>query len=235
MLQYCFCFIDTNSFLLFCFAFWPWGMWHLSFPTRDGTHTPCNGRQSPNHWTTKEVPRTCSWWISSSCLPAIFSFLSLLIFLSQDFLSHCKLLRTLPSLSPCTFSSLLSSFLSNSALYLVEGLGFSLPSPVLWHRRPWIPEEAAAPFPAGWQGRRNGRVTHIFDFLSFSEISIIPASLSFLFSGCNTSKPHNTRHPHSCSVKLLFFPCCQWCFKNVHHLLRRLFFCRCFLFTAALT
>ena len=30
-------------------------MWDLSFPTRDQTHIPCIGRQSLNHWTTKEV------------------------------------------------------------------------------------------------------------------------------------------------------------------------------------
>ena len=27
-----------------------------SFPTRDWTHSPCIGRQSPNYWNTREVP-----------------------------------------------------------------------------------------------------------------------------------------------------------------------------------
>ena len=35
--------------------FWPRGMWDLSFLTRYWTHTPCIGRQSLNHWTTREV------------------------------------------------------------------------------------------------------------------------------------------------------------------------------------
>ena len=31
-------------------------MWDLSFSTRDQTHTPCIGRWSFNHWTSREVP-----------------------------------------------------------------------------------------------------------------------------------------------------------------------------------
>ena len=46
--------------LLFCvFFFWQWGMWDLSAAIRDWTHTPCIGRQSPNPWTTGEVPLFC--------------------------------------------------------------------------------------------------------------------------------------------------------------------------------
>ena len=37
-------------------GFSPGGMWDLSFPTRDWTATPFIGRQSLNHWTTREVP-----------------------------------------------------------------------------------------------------------------------------------------------------------------------------------
>ena len=48
LLPYCFCFM----FLVF----WPRGMWDLSSPTRDRTHTSCIGRRSPNHCATKEVP-----------------------------------------------------------------------------------------------------------------------------------------------------------------------------------
>ena len=38
-------------------VFWPRGMGDLSSFTRDRTHTPCIGRQSSNHCTTREVPR----------------------------------------------------------------------------------------------------------------------------------------------------------------------------------
>ena len=36
--------------------FWPWGMWDLSYLSRDWTRTPCTGRWSFNHWTSREVP-----------------------------------------------------------------------------------------------------------------------------------------------------------------------------------
>ena len=45
-----------NLLLLYVLVFWPQGMWDLSFWTRDWTCTPCIGRQSLNHWTTREVP-----------------------------------------------------------------------------------------------------------------------------------------------------------------------------------
>ena len=48
LLQYCFSFI----YLFFC----PWVMWDLSSQTRDWIFTLCIGRQSLNHWTTREVP-----------------------------------------------------------------------------------------------------------------------------------------------------------------------------------
>ena len=35
--------------------FWPWGMWDLNSLTRDQNHALWTGRQSFNHWTTKEV------------------------------------------------------------------------------------------------------------------------------------------------------------------------------------
>ena len=34
-------------------------MWELSCPARDEAHTPCIGRQSLNHWTTRKVPNFC--------------------------------------------------------------------------------------------------------------------------------------------------------------------------------
>ena len=32
------------------------GMWDLISQTRDRTLAPCIGRQSPNHWTARELP-----------------------------------------------------------------------------------------------------------------------------------------------------------------------------------
>ena len=53
LLQYCFCFM--------LWFFGHWGMWDLSSPTRDWTHTPCIGRQTLNHWTAREVRSLGSW------------------------------------------------------------------------------------------------------------------------------------------------------------------------------
>ena len=47
----------TILLLFYVLVFWPGGMWDLSSPTRDRTHTPCMGRRSLNHWTTREVPK----------------------------------------------------------------------------------------------------------------------------------------------------------------------------------
>ena len=40
----------------FFFLAAPHGMWDLSSPTKDQTHIPCIGRQSLNHWTSREIP-----------------------------------------------------------------------------------------------------------------------------------------------------------------------------------
>ena len=48
--------------LFYALFFWPWGMWDLSSPNRDRTHTPCIGRWSLNHWTTREVPLPWYFW-----------------------------------------------------------------------------------------------------------------------------------------------------------------------------
>ena len=48
----------TILLLLYVLGFWPWGMWDLSFLTRDQTCTPCTGMQSLNHWTARKVSRT---------------------------------------------------------------------------------------------------------------------------------------------------------------------------------
>ena len=45
----------TTAFMFYVLAFWLWGMWDLSSPTRDWTQTPCTGRWSLNHWTAREV------------------------------------------------------------------------------------------------------------------------------------------------------------------------------------
>ena len=47
----------TILLLFYTLFFWPPGMWDLSSPRRDGTCTPCTGKQSLNPWTTREVPR----------------------------------------------------------------------------------------------------------------------------------------------------------------------------------
>ena len=41
---------------LYVLDFWPQGLWNVSSPTRDSTCTPWNGRQSLNHWLTREAP-----------------------------------------------------------------------------------------------------------------------------------------------------------------------------------
>ena len=46
----------TILLLFYVLVFWLRGMWDPSSLTRDGTHTPCLGRRSPNHWIAREVP-----------------------------------------------------------------------------------------------------------------------------------------------------------------------------------
>ena len=57
LLQYCFFygFCAWGFFVLFYFVL-PQGMWDLSSRARDQTCTPCIGRQSLIHWTSREVP-----------------------------------------------------------------------------------------------------------------------------------------------------------------------------------
>ena len=45
----------TILLLLFMFCFWLRGTWVLNSLTRDQSPTPCFGRQSLNHWITREV------------------------------------------------------------------------------------------------------------------------------------------------------------------------------------
>jgi len=44
-------------------AYLPCGMWELSSPTRDWTHIPCIARQILNHWATREVSNSFSFWL----------------------------------------------------------------------------------------------------------------------------------------------------------------------------
>ena len=46
----------TILLLFYVFGFWPQGTWDLISLIRDRTPAPCIGRQSLNHWTTREVP-----------------------------------------------------------------------------------------------------------------------------------------------------------------------------------
>ena len=46
----------TILLLFYVLAFWPWGMWDLSSPTRDQTYNACIGRWSLDHWTAREIP-----------------------------------------------------------------------------------------------------------------------------------------------------------------------------------
>ena len=47
-------------------SFWPWGMWDLSFLTRDQTHTLYIGKWNLNQWTKKEVLKTL--FLKCSCI-----------------------------------------------------------------------------------------------------------------------------------------------------------------------
>ena len=55
----------TLLHLFYVLGFWPQGMWDVSSLTRDRTRTTCLGRQSPNHWTAREVPHSVSSFIIS--------------------------------------------------------------------------------------------------------------------------------------------------------------------------
>ena len=46
----------TIFLLFYVLDFWPLGMWDLSSPSRNQTHTLGIGRWSLNHWTARKVP-----------------------------------------------------------------------------------------------------------------------------------------------------------------------------------
>ena len=62
LLQYCFHFIYLFIYFESFFSFWLQGMWDLSSSTKDWTQSPSIGRQSLDHWTTREVP--CNWFLN---------------------------------------------------------------------------------------------------------------------------------------------------------------------------
>ena len=74
-------FIEFVTILLLFsgFGFLAQGIWDVSSPTMDQTCTPCIGRWSLNHWTTREVPtlgfRQASSLVLSplACLEIFFS------------------------------------------------------------------------------------------------------------------------------------------------------------------
>ena len=98
----------TILLLFYVLVLRPRGMWDFSSPVRYRTCTACIGRQSLNHWTTREVlgstflPKIVRWvlsgrlWVSSE----IMNKFSVRIFLPET-LSYSYPAQT--NLSPCGF------------------------------------------------------------------------------------------------------------------------------------
>ena len=57
----------------------PCGTWNLSSLTRDQTYVPWIGRQTPNHWTTREVLWFLLYIFSCRSFPLVFRSFSLII------------------------------------------------------------------------------------------------------------------------------------------------------------
>ena len=95
----------TTLFLFYVLGFSPWGMWDLSSPTRDWTATPFIGRQSLNHWTTREVPH-------------ILNQAHLSMHRNTHTLTFTHAHRhTLPSTLPTLFSHSIYHILSHAIIY----------------------------------------------------------------------------------------------------------------------
>ena len=66
----------TILLLFYVLVFWLRGMWDLSSPTLGRTRTPCIGRQSLNHWTTREVPGGYSFVVVRRLLIVVASLVA---------------------------------------------------------------------------------------------------------------------------------------------------------------
>ena len=69
-------------FLFSVLVFQPRGIWCLSSPNGDQTYTFYIGRQSLNHWATREVPSSCDnvyVFISNSSLTGLSCLMSVLL------------------------------------------------------------------------------------------------------------------------------------------------------------
>ena len=68
-------FIDfVTIFLFYVLVFRLRGIWDLSSLTRHRTHTPCMGKQSRNHWATREV--TYFFFLINRLLQSLVIFFS---------------------------------------------------------------------------------------------------------------------------------------------------------------
>ena len=68
----------TILLLLYVLVFWPPGTWDLSSLTGDQTRSPCIGRQSLNHWTTREV-RSRAFLLAAHLSIPLISYLGSLV------------------------------------------------------------------------------------------------------------------------------------------------------------
>ena len=101
----------TILLLFYVLGLWPGAMWDLSSPTRDRTRTPCIGRQSLNHWTTREVPN-CFFWFATSQSKRSFG-LKQIPFSSET--THCSCyLSACPLLCPPSVLSLARTLIFSS-------------------------------------------------------------------------------------------------------------------------
>ena len=91
----------TIMLLFYVLVFWPWGMWDLSFQTRDWTHNPCTGRWSLNFWTAREVPPNGVIFDLSPLPPSLNSSPVSVKFYLLDDVSHISLpfLSILPNVT----------------------------------------------------------------------------------------------------------------------------------------
>ena len=78
-------------FLFYVLYFWLQGMWNLSSPTRDRTHTSCIRRWSLNHWTYREVLPSYFFCVLNFLLMFSFPFVEreLLFLLKKGVASLC--------------------------------------------------------------------------------------------------------------------------------------------------